>query len=409
MAYLKSKIFIIQIICLLFSHGALASGGEEFCQTYLEIQKTTHQKMSLKEGLKLTLFPSTIIHPVELKQENESSDSVIGEKYIFVHLPERKFDPQKIEEMKIREKELSKLDLFQKLKFIQDRESCLSLLIHHGDDFKKVEDYFDFYLKNQDQIEAYGEEKSLKVLRKKLKTFQRKGWGVYFVDHVSEMYQKLHASSKISDLFIIAHSDKFGRLYDAHKNTFPKGAFANLPKSLKRLVIYSCHSEKVLDFYKIKSNLHKYSVYYPQVEESFKSLFESKTPLVSIRSFKDISPKKSFISLNSIPRCELKITNDQKLNSMAVSLNDQFLGLINLSRGPRLDFDCDLLRPEKNQFKFFDMDQSARGSLGEWEAVLKNKQGERKKINLKEYLSWDQQKHLLTIGHEGEIYEKEMD
>ncbi len=391
------RIFI-QIMCLVLSWGASASIGEEFCKTYLDIQKMSHQKVSLKESLKLAFFPSSIIHPVELKQSEERDQSIQGNKYIFIHLPAPKFDLNKVQEIKSREKEIGALELFTQLKSAREMDACLTIIEENKDDFSKVQGYFTLYLNHQDQIEAYHESKSLEVLSKKLKTFQRQGWIVSYVNQMSEMYQQLRADARVSDILLVAHSDQFGRLYDAKKNIFPKGAFANLPQSVKKLIIYSCHSEKVISYYKINSYLHKFNYYYPQVESAFNHLFESKTPLLSIRAFKNISSRKSFTSSQKRANCQIEFDQNKNLNGLGVSLNDQFLGFVDIKSSRRLSFDCELLSPEKNQFKFYDVDKTERPSLGDWAVILRVENGKLKELKLKEYLTWDQKKHLLTIG-----------
>ncbi len=398
------KILIIHLISLLLSGVTRGHSGEEFCKTYIEIQEISQKKISLYEGLKLTFFPSSIITPIELHQDNsialeeEKNKSHAGRK-VFVHLPERKFSPEKINEIKKQEKEIAKLTLFAELKNTSNINSCLETLSRNASDFQQVQSYLNFYLSSQDQLEAYAESKALKVLNIKLRAFKRDGWKIKFVKNMKAMYEELETDPKIEEVLIISHSDQSGRLYDAQKNIFPKGAFSNLPSTIKKLMIYSCHPEKVVEFYQIKKYLQKFNYYYPQIEKRFYSQFETKIPVLSVRSFKNIKSISKTSNKISQRLCQIETSGEEKLDGMAVSLNEQFLGFLNMEKSNALSFDCRLLRGERNQFKFYDIDISNRLALGSWEVSLMNEASEKRNIKLKEYLSWDQKKHLLTIGN----------
>jgi hypothetical protein len=397
------KILIIQLMSLLLSGVSWSHSGEEFCKTYLEIQNISQKKISLYEGLKLAFFPSSIINPIELSDEHTSLTEVKNSsedirRTVFVHLPKRNFDLEKIRKIKKREKEIAKLRLFSDLKNTENLNSCLETLAKNSRDFQEVQDYLNFYLSSQDQLEAYTESKALKVLNIKLRAFERDGWRIKFVKNMKAMYEDLEDDLNVEEVLIIAHSDQAGRIYDAKKNIFPKGAFSNLPSTIKKLMIYSCHSEKVVEFYQIKRYLQKFDFYYPQVEKRFIAHFESKIPLLSVRSFKNIkSHRKSSFEIHQ-RLCQLETSGDEKIDGIAVSLNDQFLGFINLKKANSLSFDCRLLNAQKNQFKFYDYDNSTRQNLGHLEVSLLNEDGNKRNIKLKEYRTWDQKNHLLTIG-----------
>jgi hypothetical protein len=118
-----------------------------------------------------------------------------------------------------------------------------------------------------------------------------------------------------------------------------------------------------------------------------------------VRSFKNIKSISKTSNKISQRLCQIETSGEEKLDGMAVSLNEQFLGFLNMKKSNALSFDCRLLRGERNQFKFYDIDISNRLALGSWEVSLMNEASEKRNIKLKEYLSWDQKKHLLTIGN----------
>lgn len=57
----------------------------------------------------------------------------------------------------------------------------------------------------------------------------------------------LKRNPDVTEIMIIAHADEAGNLYDARGSVIPRGFLFNLPPALRKVILFSCHSEAVLE------------------------------------------------------------------------------------------------------------------------------------------------------------------
>lgn len=388
---------------------AQAHTADEFCTSFVSLkseQKPT--QMTLKKWILLQLYPSSVI---DVKGDKFQTHSLSSEprprkedaKFIFVNLPRPQVELTNVMNLKLQEKVISKLPIMKELKKVVDVKSCLQAVDSHAEDFDLVKQYLENYFSHAQELSELKDQKLFEKLIKKLKVFERLGWKVVFPEDLYDFYKFLAQNPQIQQVMLIAHSDHLGRLYDAKKNIFPKGAFANLGESLKKFILYSCHGETVSHYYLLAGIDHKIAVYYPKLKEEYQSLLADQVPVTSILGMREVTKMNSWEEFAATSRCTARINLPNAHDHLFVSLNDQLLGVIHSSENS-LSFDCRLIGESINLVKVYYMGSITRSPLSVSSIRLINEQGQSQELSVKEYLSKNNDHHLLTLGTSGGLH-----
>lgn len=399
-----------KILIMLFALGAnmtsvFAINEKEFCESFvylLKQTKETKQKLSLSSSLKITFAPRMLIDSNKVNEIKSELLDVEGSKHIFIHLDRPVIDQPSIDSFRQIQVRVNELPIINKLKEAKNLEACMSIVSESGGDFKIVQDYIEQDQVNQKKIKALTEIQMNTVLRKKLKVFERKGWTVQFMTDLFEMYEILNSSKNISQVMLIMHSDENGKVYDAKMNAFPKGAFSNLPASIKKFMIFSCHGEKVVEFYNLKNKTSEFDYYYPTVDSSAKSFYETKVPLVAIKGM--LKAAKQGVTLNLVAKrsCKLEIEAALPGANLVIALNDEFIGTFKKQSHQKLNFDCNKLNNTFNRVNVYHLGTTQRISPAVKSMTISTSQ-ETRTLKIKEHLSQINNQHILTNGITGGI------
>ena len=399
---------IVTAIIFLFSSFicAYAANENDFCTSYVALlNDSKNPNISFSSMATMIFTPKKMIHAEFLGQKHESNKaekSKQANKVIFVHLVASEFNSKILENLKIKEKEIGKLDMVRKLRTVKTIEDCQIVVDSNSEDYRRVENYLNDYSNHQDDIKASRDKKNLILLSKKMQKYIRMGWVISYVHDLFEMYHEIENNQLIEQIMLVAHSDQLGRLYDAKKNIFPKGAFSNLPHRVRKVIVYSCNAKKVIDFYDIKKLSAKLDYYYPVVNKNFNNIFESQIPAVAINGMAKAAKAKLKALSVSYDVCSLKISMNEASQNVVVMINDYFAGSVRAAES-YLTLDCQLLSETTNQVKMYYLGEVKRFPLEVSSIVIESSRGESHALKLKEFLSPYDHNHILTLGITGGI------
>jgi phosphoribosylformylglycinamidine (FGAM) synthase-like amidotransferase family enzyme len=202
------------------------------------------------------------------------------------------------------------------------------------------------------------------------------------------------------EILLIAHSDENGKLYDAKKNIFPKRTFHHLNQFVNHFILFSCHAEKVISYHELKKVFEKKTLTYPLVQDEFKTLFDEKTPLISVKSMLNLS----YFMQNENNRsevCDVKINSSSKEINLIISLNDFIIGSMHDESRKIFQTDCKMIG-DKNTVKIFQPTSAKKMRLNITEITV-SRNNEETQLDIKEFISKINQHHILTIGTTGGI------
>jgi len=399
---------IITAIIFLFSSFicAYAANENEFCTSYVALlNDSKNPNISFSSMATMIFSPKKMIHAELVGQKHVSNfaeESKQANKVIFVHLIASEFDSNILKNLKVKEKEIGKLDLVRNLRSVKTIEDCQAVVDSNSEDYRQVENYLNDYSNHQDDLKAGRDKKNLILLSKKMQKYIRMGWVISYVHDLFEMYHEIENNQLIEQIMLVTHSDQLGRLYDAKKNIFPKGAFSNLPRRIRKVIVYSCNADKVIEFYDIKQLSAKLDYYYPVVNKNFQNIFESQIPAIAINGMAKAAKAKLKALPASIDVCLLKISMNEAPQNVVVMINDYFAGPVRAAES-YLPLDCQLLSATSNQVKIFYLGKVKRLPLEVSSIVIESSRGESHALKLKEFLSPYDHNHILTLGLTGGI------
>jgi hypothetical protein len=399
---------VITAFIFLFSSFicAYAANEKDFCTSYVAlVNDSKNPNISFSEMATMILTPKKMIHAEFLGQEHESKKAVKSKqanKVIFVHLVASEFDSNTLKNLKIKKKEISKLDIVQKLRSVKTIGDCQVVVASHPEDYLRVENYLNDYFNHQDDLNASRDKKYLILLSKKMQKYIRMGWKISYVHDLFEMYQEIENDQLIEEIMLVAHSDQIGRLYDAKKIIFPKGAFSNLPRRVRKVIVYSCNADKVIDFYDIKKLSSKLDYYYPVLNKNFQNIFESQIPAIAINGMTKAANARLKALPSSFDVCSLKVSMNVATPNVVVMINDYFAGSVSTAES-NLTLDCQLLSETSNQVKMFYLGEVKRLPLEVSSIVIESSRGDSHSLKLKEFQSPYNHNHILTLGITGGI------
>lgn len=380
---------------------------QEFCEGFISINPSeSRASVPLVQALQMMFMPRTMVSPSRLDEEKWSRfRSEPG--VIYVNLPDPQIDfskhaetLKKLDESRIA---VAKLKLYRDLKTIHDQASCESRVAHDPDQFKVIQVYLDGFMANQPLMNQIQEKKSRKLLLNQLKPFVKKGWSIRFpVDH-QELASQVDSDTRSEQIMLVSHADSLGRIYDASHQTLPKGFFSNLPTNISRVIQYSCYSRQVAEYYQIPNIKKRLDYVFPKVRDSLIEYFSDRTPVMAIRGMLKLGR----LGLSSDTRtqdCTLELDLTALPEGMIVSINDQVIAYTSVVKGNRghshhsIPFYCDLLSSDKTMIKVFYLDSSMSRPLGLFRMALVDGSGKNHLLDVKEFLSSDRKRHLLTLG-----------
>ena len=399
-----------KILVLLFALGANmtyvhAVSEKEFCDSFVYLIKRnpeTKTKLSISNKLKIMFAPKMLINSSQVSNIKNEFIKLEGENRIFIHLEQPVANRESINSFREVQVKINELLLMSQLKEAKDHHACMSLVSENGEDFKVVQNYIEKFQLNEKNLKALTEIQMNSILRKKLKAFERKGWSVQFMPDLFEMYEILKTNKNINQALLIMHSDENGRVYDARKNAFPKGALSNLPENIKKLMIFSCHGEKVVEFYKIKEKISEFDYNYPSVHPSVKSFYETKIPLVAIKGMLKVAKRGVNSFLKSSRECSVNLKAASPGRNLVITLNDEFLGTLSQEKSQDFKFDCKKLSKKANRVGIYHLGSSERLSPSV-QSILISTLNAKRELQIKEHLSQFNNQHILTIGTTGGI------
>ena len=400
---MKTALLLLWVI----SSSAWAITDQEFCESFSSLSTPkSPKKHSFKDTLTVLYTPARIIEVEKIESASVEEeveilqDSTEAKKIIFIHFSQETVDKKDLKALHKLQKKTSHLKLFKLLKKKPNEAKCLDLIKNNPEDFKEIEHYLHTFEEKKELVEKAKNQQMLRQLKVMLKPFQRLGWSVVYSNSLHSMYLYLSARPEVQEIMMINHSDELGRLYDADKNIFPKGAFDNPPKNIRKLMIFSCHPQKVISYYQIEAAAKNFDYYYPSVTEDFIDIFEDRIPLIALGGFKKAA-KASFKYLKTNQNCMIQISKDSRSSDVVLALNSHFLGVLESTQENHIRFDCELLDGNKNVFKLFYLGASERTPFKVNQMVLSREENETQILKLKTILSSDQQSHILTTGTNG--------
>lgn len=388
-------------LCCLFLSLSVYSQTEmstQFCQAYFS-QKNPQSPNQKKNSSAFKFLLTFMYNPKALVEIAPLDGSVIDSlnkrstsKLFFDLIPREKMTQDEKSELKRlrkivnqNKKQLNRKEFINSLNKLSTHEECYqfidtpdmtNLFLKFEKDYKS---YYDLKTKKFNEVTA-------KMMEKNLNIFRRKGWTVFTGLSINEVHRQILKAPK-STVLIVGHASEKGEVVDKDVNIIPATFFKNT--EIDNLIIYSCHSDKVIDFYEIYhiKSIHRY--YKPQLTEISQGMIEAdKIPLIALKTIL----KETFnvnSSTYSAKSCSLHMNTSN--NTMGVFLNKIFLG----SMEKEIFFDCDFLKGNGNILEIYSMEKSRmQGSLN-LSAVTLNKS---EVVKLNDFISKVTNKHIVTKG-----------
>lgn len=396
----------LTVILLIINSVAFAVTGEEFCQSYIEI--TTKNKAPTKTKTIFTVLfnPKKIIQASSLGEDPGHSIKTPKtniQKIVFINMPQFDLDHnEELDELKRLQKENEKSPLLKKVKKVHTVGECLQEIKKDNQEFARINHFLEEYESKKELIDQDKQRAMNTQIEKKLRVFKKNDWKVVYSKNLFDFYQFINANQKISEIMMISHSDELGRLYDAEKNIFPKKGFGNLPRNITKVIMFSCHSRKVADYYSLTESIQHFDYYFPEVTDDFKEIFEDKIPVLAIKGMLK-SAKAQSRKQSSDTACVLEISLPVRKSNLIVTLNNEFIGTFQNEEEFNQGVDCKKISQGSNQVKIYYLGSKSKDPLGVLRIVLKNQNNRETNLQIKEYLSSNGHGHILTIGNTGGI------
>lgn len=275
-----------------------------------------------------------------------------------------------LKEAKRLSKEVQSYEIFKALESEYSLLGCKKIALLFPFELIKIDGYFDTLDNLQllhDKIEA---EKTIKLVSKKTRWFKEKGWRVKYLVNYQELYKEL---SVTDEAIVIAHADPKGNLYDSERTQIPESFFIafNIDvHKLKKLLVFSCYSNQVIENYQF--NTAKYDYYFVSPEEKYSAIFSDAIPLESFWIARKFGWEKHFHhrKIAKEKTCDIKISGYGKNhNFLDVYLNSRYIGSFHSSKEEvTITFNCKILDNKSNN-NFLDIQnvRTAKGSSLEYD------------------------------------------
>ena len=93
-----------------------------------------------------------------------------------------------------------------------------------------------------------------KTLSASIPSSIQKSWKIQSDFTLGQLFRDLQ-KGRVENLVIISHADNQGRIFDAQGNTIPQSFFNHIHPRIRSISIFSCHGEKVRNYYQIDQAL----------------------------------------------------------------------------------------------------------------------------------------------------------
>jgi hypothetical protein len=339
------KTFQICLITLISATAANAQSSgyeaENFCKDFVNFDGSG-KRPTIRDSMKLfrTLFiqvyrPHKMVDVHLLNQFPGDKQKSEGEKAIFVLLPNPVLTAE--EEAKIREtidlwKQVKKLDLVRKmqLKSNLDQATCVQMTNERPDDFKIIQAFHASESANSKLISRKMDATAYAGVDESLKKYTKDGWKIIKTGHYAEVYRILQSRPAITEIMFILHSitdgskgvqENTGMLYDSNLNVLPRDFFISMPSNIRKILLMSCHSNEIIQHYRIAEASDHYDFYYSVPTPRFEASLKGSFPQNARYAFKKASRSATTVRPIALRNCRLEI---ESLHSDAAAFVELF-------------------------------------------------------------------------------------
>lgn len=283
--------------------------------------------------------------------------------------------------------ELKRHGFQKKIRSVSSKESCISTISSDPQLEKKLQELQDLVESNFSLLAKLEKEKTTNEIEAKEEFLRRKHWVIIKEKNVNEIHH-LIKNAKPYAVLLLGHSSPDGKLFDYKLNPFPSGYFQSLKGSIDNLIIYSCYSDGVIRKYQLEDIARYMNIFYPKARNSMSQFIGKKTPIIALKSIKNI---RLYSSNESKTKEECMFNFNKKLpTEFGVFLNGTYLS----SGSDEISFDCSLLK-DANQIEIYStIETEFEGKLEIKEVLLNHFQ----EIRLVEYNSSSSNRHIVTKG-----------
>ncbi len=254
------------------------------------------------------------------------------------------------------------------LKNIESLEACENYVSEVKLDIatfnRNFEEFNHIYSELKLKLEFITIEKEIRQLMRGL----RQSWEIWRVTNLEDVKEQIR-DKNIRNVVIVSHANRAGKLIDSEGIPFPQRFFRGLAENLFSLGIYSCYSQKILEFYELEGILKRNSVYKNRllfsVAEVPELAAEQLAPMSRISNFiksvdrkivKEIKKNISRIENEEMaPLCKIRVKNiltstlsDTSKEKLNLILKDFFIGQLG-SKKNEFSFPCSKLSFGENQ------------------------------------------------------------
>ncbi len=376
---------------------------ETFCRDYLALrQEQSDSRLTPDQTLSLLFRPRSLIRarqwdrPVPARSGQEAVSNT--RKVVFVLLGAPDSELAVIRSVQATKERIRRLPLLRDLSRVDSVPACVDTVKRDSFGYIRMSDYLEQFKAARPHLEAKRQGDLRALVEKKLIPFQRKGWEIRFPTTYFDFLSELHRGSGISEAMLIAHADPQGKLYDATGTSIPRGFLLNLPESLRKLILFSCHSRAVLERYEAARVSSSLDIHYPELRDRFENLYRTSIPVVALRGM--LVSAEASVSDGTVPEraCRIEVDFPSVSGRYELLLQNRLIGIIDRAPGTSISFDCTLLGTEKNIFKLHHAEGEARTPPRVSGMRLTTPGSGMVLLRVKEFLSSDGISHIQTIG-----------
>lgn len=373
-----------------------------FCETTLSLQsREKAETPSPGQLLTLALFPGRVIRSEQVNRPFPAGRRAPGKKQVLILLPDPGVDEAELRAFHRARKRLKRLPLVHALSRVSDLGECIRMVNQDSFGFARVQEGLRGYERIQPMLEAQRQSRMRRILEQKLRPFVSRGWEKWGIPDGFALMDHLKRNPDVTEIMIIAHADEAGNLYDARGSVIPRGFLFNLPPGLRKVILFSCHSEAVLERYEAPRAAHHLDIHYPALRRGYHRLYRTSIPLIAMEGMLE-SADSGILSLPPVPRnCRLEMDLPAPAGRLLILLNDRWIAVTSRESRFRTSFDCTLLSAGKNIFKIHHPDGEPRIPPRISEMRLQTPDQGILPLRVREFVSTDGESHIQTIGTVG--------
>ncbi|MDH4467928.1 MAG: hypothetical protein QE271_07710 [Bacteriovoracaceae bacterium] len=248
----------------------------------------------------------------------------------------------------------------------KNKAICLTMLSEDEGNFHVLEDASSILNNQKTLLDKEADAKGYKIFErayKKIKPFLIKnGWEVIENQSINSIHA-IVSKRKPSEIFIHSHSkivseDSDGKadvtfLTDAMKGVFPSSFFANMPLSLKRIILYVCAGRSLVETYEL--NNKNYEVVFYEPASRYKDQLKDYLPNSSYKKVANTFKRSPNIKAHGERKdCSIDLNYETQIDGFAAYINDQMIGsLSSREQDTKIYFPCSFITKGENKITFF--------------------------------------------------------